>query len=221
MRGKESAHDYLYFAEPDLPPVRIDAAYLAQQRALLPEMPAARRARYAAEWSLPEKDAAALTHERVVADFFEAVVRIGAKPKEAANWVLNDMHRLVGDAELGYGSFAEIALKPSEVAAVIALVAGGTIQTSGGRTLLRAIAKTGKSAKTLVQELGLEQVQDTAQIERWCREALIGKDKVVADVRAGNANAINALLGPVMKASGGKANAQLVRETLLRLMRQE
>jgi aspartyl-tRNA(Asn)/glutamyl-tRNA(Gln) amidotransferase subunit B len=84
--------------------------------------------------------------------------------------------------------------------------------------VLRAIVKTGKSAKALVTELGLEQVQDTAAIEQWCREALVGKDKIIADVKAGKPNAINALLGAVMKASGGKANPQLVRETFQRLL---
>ena len=104
------------------------------------------------------------------------------------------------------------------LAQVLALVSKGTIQTAGGRTLLRAMARTGRSAKVLVVELGLEQVQDERAIETWCREALVGKDKIVADVKAGKPNALNALLGPVMKASGGKANAEIVRATLQRLI---
>ncbi len=218
MRSKESAHDYRYFAEPDLPAFHVDEAFLHRQRGMLPEMPHARRERYAREFGLSPKDCAALTHRRVVADFFEALVRITSKPREAANWILNELNRMVGDAETGYASFDEIPLKPSDVATVIALVGDGTIQTAGGRTLLRAMARTGKSAKVLVPELGLEQVQDSGAIESWCRDALVGKEKVIADVKAGKPNAMNALLGAVMKASGGKANAQAVRETLQRLI---
>jgi len=218
MRSKESAHDYRYFAEPDLPAFHVDEAFLDRQRGMLAEMPHARRERYARDFGLSPKDAAALTHRRVVADFFEAVVRVTQKPKEAANWILNELNRMVGDAELGYATFDEIPLKPSDLATVIALVGDGTIQTAGGRTLLRAMARTGRSARVLVPELGLEQVQDSGAIEGWCRDALVGKDKVVADVRAGKPNAMNALLGAVMKASGGKANAQAVRETLQRLI---
>jgi aspartyl-tRNA(Asn)/glutamyl-tRNA(Gln) amidotransferase subunit B len=130
------------------------------------------------------------------------------------------MFRMVGDAELGSASFGEIPLKPHDLAEVVRLVHAGTIQNAGGRTLLRALARTGKSAKVLVTELGLEQVSDAAQIEAWCRAALVGREKVVADVKAGKPNALNALLGPVMKASGGKASADLVRATLERLVRE-
>ncbi len=220
MRSKESAHDYRYFAEPDLPAFRIDAAFQDRQRGAIPELPASRRARYARDFGINAKDGAALTNQRVVADFFEAAARLSERPKEAANWILNEMNRMVGDAELGYADFGEIALKPHDLAQVIALVSDGTIQTSGGRTLLRAIARTGKSAKVLVQELGLQQVQDEGAIETWCREALVGKERVIADVRAGKTAALNALLGPVMKASGGKANAEIVRTTLQRLIDQ-
>jgi aspartyl-tRNA(Asn)/glutamyl-tRNA(Gln) amidotransferase subunit B len=218
MRSKESAHDYRYFAEPDLPAFQIDAAFQERQRGAIPELPGARRERYAREFGLGPKECAALTHERVVSDFFEATARLSERTKDAANWIQNEMKRMVGDAELGYSHFGEIALKPHDVAQVIALVHAGTIQTAGGRTLLRAIARTGKSAKALVQELGLEQVQDESAIEAWCCAALLGKEKIVADVKAGKSNALNALLGPVMKASGGKANAEIVRATLQRLV---
>jgi aspartyl-tRNA(Asn)/glutamyl-tRNA(Gln) amidotransferase subunit B len=109
-------------------------------------------------------------------------------------------------------------MRPSDLAEMIDLIERGVIHNNSGRGLLRAMMKTGRKAETLVAELGLAQVQDTGAIEGWCREALQGKDKIVADVKAGKTNAINALLGPVMKASGGKANPQVVRETLLRLI---
>jgi len=218
MRSKESAHDYRYFADPDLPPVRVDAAFVEHERTLLPELPAARRERYVNAMGLSAKDAAVLTAERVVADFFEAAVRLSDKPKECSNWIQNELFCLVGDAEFGAQSFADLPVRPHDLVSVLGLIEKGVIQTNAGRTVLRAILKTGRSAKNLVTELGLEQVQDQGQIERWCRDALVGREKIIADVKGGNPNAINALFGPVMKASGGKANAQLVRDTLTRLI---
>jgi aspartyl-tRNA(Asn)/glutamyl-tRNA(Gln) amidotransferase subunit B len=218
MRSKESAHDYRYFAEPDLPPVRVDAAFLDRERGAIPELPRSRRGRYVADFGLTAADAQVLTSERVVADFFEAAARLSQKPKECSNWIQNELLRMVGDPEIGAARFGEIPIKPNDLASVIALIEKGTIQHNAARTVLRAIVLTGKSAKMIVSEQGLEQVQDEAAIERWCREALVGKDKIVADVRAGKPNALNALLGPVMKASGGKANPQVVRETLQRLV---
>jgi aspartyl-tRNA(Asn)/glutamyl-tRNA(Gln) amidotransferase subunit B len=147
-----------------------------------------------------------------------ASARLSDKPKECSKWIQNELMRMVGDPEIGARSFGEIALRPHDLASVIDLIEKGTIQHGAGRVVLRAMVLTGESAKAIVKEQGLEQVQDTAAIEQWCREALVGKEKIIADVKAGKTNAINALLGPVMKASGGKANAQVVRETFLRLI---
>jgi aspartyl-tRNA(Asn)/glutamyl-tRNA(Gln) amidotransferase subunit B len=218
MRTKESAQDYRYFAEPDLPAFRVDATFRQRAQSAIPELPAARRARYAREFGLAPKECAALTAERVVSDFFDVAARLSGRPKDCANWILNEMFRMVGDTELGIASFGEMPLKPHDLAEVVRLVHTGVIQNAGGRRLLGEMARTGKSAKTLVVELGLEQVSDTAQIEAWCRAALVGKERVVADVKVGKPNALNALLGPVMKASGGKANAEVVRATLQRLL---
>jgi aspartyl-tRNA(Asn)/glutamyl-tRNA(Gln) amidotransferase subunit B len=109
-------------------------------------------------------------------------------------------------------------MKPSDLGEMIDLIEQGVISNNAGRQLRRARMKTGRPAEVLVEELGLTQVQDSGSIEKWCRDALVGKDKIIADVKAGKPNAINALLGPVMKASGGKANPQVVRETLLSII---
>ncbi len=220
MRGKESAHDYRYMPDPDLPLVRVDAAFVERQRAHLVELPAARRERYRRQFGLSELEAGVLTSERAVADYFEAVTRASGRPKEASNWIQNELLRWVGDPEFGVARFDELQLRPAELAEVIDLVGKGTIQNQAARRLLREMAKTGRPAKALVKELGLEQVQDTAKIEEWCRAALVGKEKIVADVKAGKEQALNALLGPVMKLSGGTANAAVVRETLKRLIEQ-
>lgn len=221
MRSKESAHDYRYFAEPDLPPVSVDAAFLERQRSFLPELPAARRSRYRESLGLSVYDAGVLTAERAVADFFEAIVRVSGKPKEAANWVTNEVLRAFSDPEMDARSIDELKIRPNDVAEVIAFVDKGKLNNNSGRTLLRAMMKTGQRAKVLVDELGLAQVQDSGQIESWCRTALVGKDKIIADVKAGKEQALNALLGPVMKESKGSANPAIVKETLLRLIQAE
>jgi len=218
MRGKESAHDYRYMPEPDLPRVEIDAALEERQRAHLCEPAAARRERYQRLFGLTALEAGVLTSERALADYFESVTRVSGRPKEASNWIRNELLAWVGDSELGLARFDELQLRPAELAEVIELVEAGTLQHQAGKRLLRAMAKTGRPAKALVKELGLGVVQDAAQVEEWCRAALIGKEKIIADVKAGKDAALNALLGPVMKASGGAANAQVVREMLKRLI---
>ncbi len=220
MRGKESAHDYRYMPDPDLPLVRVDAVFLERQRSMLPEPAAARRERYQRELGLSAYDAGVLTAERSVADFFEAAARASGKAKEVSNWVQNELLKLVGDPELGLARFEDLPLRPSELSEVLALLERGTLQTQGARKLVRAIVATGRPVRELVRELGLEAVQDTAKIEEWCRAALVGKEKIVADVKSGKEQALNALLGPVLKASGGTASAQLVKETLKRLIAQ-
>ena len=218
MRSKESAHDYRYFAEPDLPPVEIGAALLEQQRSCVPELPASRRARYAKELGIPAKEAAVLASERALADFFETAARVSGRPRECANWITNEVLRAFGDPALGIDSVDAMQMKPSDLGEMIELIERGVIHNNAGRQLVPAMMKTGKRAKELVAELGLAQVTDSGQIDRWCREALVGKDKIVADVKAGKPNAINALLGPVMKASGGKANPEVVKAKLLEIL---
>src|SRR5262249_27533848 len=134
-------------------------------------------------------------------------------------WIANEVLRGLSDPEMPVKSIDEMLMKPSDLADMIALIEKGTINNNSGRKLVREMMKSGKSAKALVKELGLEQVQDTGQIEEWCRAALAGKDKIIADVKAGKEQALNALLGPVMKASKGSANPEVVKATLLRLIR--
>ena len=218
MRSKESAHDYRYFAEPDLPPVEVPRSLVERERSTLPEMPAARRARYRSELGLSAYDAGVLTAERALADWFETAARLSGRPKETANWISNEVLRAFSDPEIGVRNVDEMAMKPQDLADLIALVEKGTIHNNAGRKAIRAMMTSGKRARAVVEELGLAQVQDASQIEGWCRDALVGKERIVADVKAGKPNALNALLGPVMKASKGSANPQVVKETLERLI---
>ncbi|MBK7877895.1 MAG: Asp-tRNA(Asn)/Glu-tRNA(Gln) amidotransferase subunit GatB [Planctomycetes bacterium] len=218
MRSKESAHDYRYFAEPDLPPVTISKVEIERLRGCIPELPHARRERYQKELGLSAYDAGVLTASRALADFFEVVARLSQKPKDAANWIANDLAREFADATLGVPNVDAMAMKPNDLAELIRLVDEGAVNVAGARKVLRVLMKDGGRPKELVKTLGLEQVQDEGQLEAWCKEALVGKEKIVADVKAGKTQALNALLGPVMKASKGTANPERVKEILLRLV---
>lgn len=218
MRSKEAADDYRYFTEPDLPPLTVSEAFLAKQRSCLPELPAARRARYVRELGLSDYDATVLTSDRAVADFFEIVARLCGKPKDASNWISNEVLRVLGDNEFAATTIDELPLKPHDLAELIALVTEGKINMAAGRTVIREMLTSGEAASAIVERLGLEQVEDEGQLVTWCRDALVGKDSIIADVKAGKEKALGALMGPIMKASGGKANPQRVLEILKRLI---
>jgi aspartyl-tRNA(Asn)/glutamyl-tRNA(Gln) amidotransferase subunit B len=218
MRTKEDAHDYRYFQEPDLPPLEITPAWIERERSFLPELPAARRARYVRELGLSEYDAEVLTASRATADFFERTVELCGAPKEAANWIANRVLGLLSDPAHGFESVDALPFKPRDLAELIGLLRGGRISQSAGQKVLAAMLSSTKSPLELARELGLEQVDDAAAIERWCREALVGKDEAIADIRAGKHKALGALIGPVMAASGGRANPARVRETLLAII---
>jgi aspartyl-tRNA(Asn)/glutamyl-tRNA(Gln) amidotransferase subunit B len=218
MRIKEGEADYRYFPEPDLPPLTASEAFVEEQRGYLPELPAARRERYQTQLGLSAYDAGVLTGSREVADFYEATVRLSKQPKEAANWISNEVLRALSGDEVEAQAIDELPIKPFDLAQLIELVGAGTIHGSAARQVLREMLKTGRAAGELVRELGLEQVQDQGQLEGWCREALEARPEVAEQVRAGKTKAVGALMGVVMQASGGKANPQKVKEILLDLI---
>ncbi len=220
MRGKEDAEDYRYFPDPDLPPVSVAPEKLERLRALLPELPAARRARYRAELGLSAYDAGVLTAAREVADFFEAVARLSGRPKEAANWVANEVLRGLHDPDVPAGSIDELPFRPHDVAEVIALLCEGTLDSSGARSLIRTLFVRPGRPRHLVRELGLALVRDSSQVEAWCRAALVGQERIVADVRAGRTKAVGALIGRVKAAAGGAVDAREVQALLLRLIQE-
>jgi aspartyl-tRNA(Asn)/glutamyl-tRNA(Gln) amidotransferase subunit B len=221
MRKKEGEADYRYFPEPDLPPIVVPELFLETQRRLLPELPAARRERYQRELGLSAYDAGVITASRDVSDFFEATARLSSQPKEACNWITNEVLRALSDDEYEATCIDELRIKPYYLSELLGLLSKGTVHSSAARQILREMLKTGKAAGELLLELGLEQVQDDGQLEGWCRDALEGREQIADQVREGNEKAIGALMGPVMQASKGKANPQKVREILLRLIQGE
>jgi aspartyl-tRNA(Asn)/glutamyl-tRNA(Gln) amidotransferase subunit B len=212
QRSKEAAHDYRYFPEPDLPPLFVDRTWLAQLRADLPELPDARRSRYMASFGLSAYDAEALSTDLSAAQLFEATVSAGADPKKAANWIENDVARLVTAESDGH------AVDAQHLAELIRLVDDGTIGSSTARTLLPDVVSTGKSPGVLVKERGLAQVSDTTAIESAARQAIESNPAAVADYKSGKLTAINFLKGQVMKSMRGQANPSVAEDVLKRLL---
>jgi aspartyl-tRNA(Asn)/glutamyl-tRNA(Gln) amidotransferase subunit B len=211
MRSKEEAHDYRYFPEPDLPPVVVDAARVARIRAAMPELAEARRRRFVTAFALPEYDAAQVTQSAAVADFFESVVRAGAPPKAASNWMMGELARALNAAGLEINASP---VTPEALAALVGLIDKGTISGAIAKTVFEKMFATGRSAADIVAAEGLTQIDDDGAIEAAVADAIAGNQDAVAQYRGGKGGALGFLVGQVMKATKGKANPKRVNELL-------
>jgi aspartyl-tRNA(Asn)/glutamyl-tRNA(Gln) amidotransferase subunit B len=211
MRNKETSDDYRYFPEPDLPPLRVDATWLGEIQATLPELPGDRRARYGAALGLSAYDAALLVSDADATRLFEAT--LAADPlidtKAAANWVSGEYLRLRNAAEAH-----AVSVDPAELAALIRLVGDGTLNRTSAREVLDAHAATGDPVGAIVDRLGLRQISDADALGQIVDEVIAANPDAVADVRAGKAQAIGFLVGQVMKATRGQANAAVAQAAL-------
>ena len=215
MRSKEFAHDYRYFPDPDLLPVHVSTKLLTEIQRDMPETPAARRNRFDREYGLSDYDAGVLTATRALGDYFEAVIRAGAPSKAAASWIQTELLRGLNDSGL---SIEASPVTPAALAALLAQVEAGTITGASGKRVFAEMFETGKSAQEIIAAQGLSQIQDAAEIERMCREVLEQNAANVAKYRGGNEGVFKSFVGQVMKVSRGRANPQLVNETLRRLL---
>ena len=205
MRTKEYAHDYRYFPEPDLMPVEISDAMMDEIRKLLPELPEAKRQRFVAQYGLPEYDAGVLVANAAVASFFESAA--GKNPKAAANWIMT-----VSD-------ITATPIRPEHITELVAAIDAGQISGKQGKDVFAEMLATGTAPAAIIKERGLAQVSDTGAIESFAAQAIAADPTSVADFTAGNAAALNALVGQVMRLSRGKANPKLVSEILARKLR--
>jgi aspartyl-tRNA(Asn)/glutamyl-tRNA(Gln) amidotransferase subunit B len=216
MRSKEYAHDYRYFPEPDLTPLALDPAWVEEIRAALPELPRARRQRFVSSYGLTAYDAGVLTQSRALAEYFEAVVKEGAAPKAAANWIMSELLREIpADDE---DRIRRSPVSPARLAGLIRLIENGTISGKIAKGVFETMLRTGEDPRTIVERDGLTQVADASAIAAIVADVIARNPRAVADWRAGKAAAAKALVGQVMKATGGKANPalanQLVQEHL-------
>jgi aspartyl-tRNA(Asn)/glutamyl-tRNA(Gln) amidotransferase subunit B len=212
MRTKESAHDYRYFAEPDLVPVKTESL-LEEVRARLPELPRAKRARFVEQYGVSVYDAAVLAHDLALAAFFEAAAKGARKPKSVANWILNDLQSALAGAGRAIG---DCPISPAALHELVNLIESGKISGKQAKEVFSEMFASGKSAAAIVSEKGIEQLSDATEIETLCEQVIAANPKPVADFRAGNAASLNFLKGQVLKLSKGKANPALVGEILER-----
>jgi len=213
MRSKEFAHDYRYFPEPDLPPLDVESHWVEAVRATLPELPAAKRQRFTKVYVLSAHDADVATQSQGVANYFEEAAKVSSNPKAIANWVLNEVLRVVPlDDEKAIELFP---IKPGSLAGLVALIEDGTISGRIAKDVFEKMYQTGEDARSIVSREGLTQVADVGALGSVVDQVLTEHAKVVQDYKAGKKAALGFLVGQVMKLTAGKASPGVVNSLLV------
>jgi len=215
MRTKEFAHDYRYFPDPDLVPVTTEVL-LADVRSRVPELPKAKRARFVQQYQVSPYDAGVLANDLELARYFEAAAKGAKKPKNVANWILNDLQNALSGAGK---TISDCPIPPEALDELVNLIDRGKISGKQGKEVFAEMFATGKRAAAIVKEKGIKQLSDLSAIEALCDEVISANPKAAADFKAGNVAPLNFLKGQVMKLSKGKANPQLAGEILERKLK--
>ena len=215
MRSKEEAHDYRYFPEPDLVPIVITDETIEQIKSGLPELPEAKRARYVAEYKLPDYDAGVLTASKVTAKFFEETVALYDEPKQISNWLMVDIPAMLKEKEL---SMENIPFSPAELAELLKLIKDGTISGTIGKKVLEKMFEEDKTPKAIVEENNWAQMSDTSELEGIIAQVIEDNPKSIEDIGAGNQKAYGFLTGQVIKATKGQANPQVANKIIRELV---
>ena len=210
-RSKEGSHDYRYFPEPDLPPLVLSRGYIEAQRAALPELPAARRARIVDQYALPPYDAGVLTATRALADYYEDVARTLGDGKGAANWVMGEVLAYLNNAGVAIEAFRVPA---SDLAALLMLVRDGTVSNSAAKKIFHVMAQDGGEPRAIAEREGLLQVSDDLALTAWVEEVWSAHPGEVARLAAGEKKLLGVLVGAVMKRSGGRADPRKVNQLI-------
>lgn len=211
MRGKEEAHDYRYFPDPDLIVLHISESWKEQIRATIPELPDARQARYSEEFGLTPYDAGVLTSSKPLADFFEGSLAYTQDAKAVANWMMGDLLGYLNSNNL---ELSQVKITPQGLGEMIGLIAGGTISSKIAKTVFKEMLESGKAPTVIVEEQGLVQISDEGAIKKIVQDVIAANPQSVEDYKAGKKQAIGFLVGQVMKESKGKANPGLVNTLL-------
>jgi aspartyl-tRNA(Asn)/glutamyl-tRNA(Gln) amidotransferase subunit B len=216
MRSKEMAHDYRYFPDPDLMPVQVDEAWKNRLRAECPELPFDKQRRFLAEHQVPYTITSVLVWDRELSIYFEEAAKISGRSQAVANWIVNDLLRELGHARL---ALADSKVRPAHIAELVKLIEFGTILGNTAKEIFGEMFATGELPGALVEKKGLKAAPaDAGELEQWCRDAIAGNPKALADFKSGKDGAINGFKGAVMKSAKGQARPQLVDETLRRLL---
>ena len=211
MRTKESASDYRYFPEPDLPPFRADKAFLESVESMLVELPAERRERFAAEYGVSDAQAAFLCEEKPLADFFEAAVKAGAGAEEAATWLQGDVRKLLNRRD---ETLQKSALTPERLAELLNLLEEGKIHGKIAKQTLEMVFGENRDPSEIIKDKGWEQITDPAELSPIVDEVLRANERAVAQIREGDAKPMGFLVGQIMKVTQGRAEPKLVQSLL-------
>ena len=215
MRSKEFAHDYRYFPEPDLLPLRVSDAWIDEVRRALPELPDARRARFVRDYGLPAYDAEVLTMRRDIADYYEAAVSHHRNPKPLSNWVMGDILRIIRERKLDNALVIhDWPVPPERLAAMVELIDSGEISGKIAKAVFEEMVSTGKTPVQIVDEQGLKQISDEGPIIAAVEQVIAANPDKVAEYRNGKDKLFGFFVGQVMKATQGKANPQKLNELL-------
>ncbi len=211
MRGKEEAHDYRYFPDPDLVPFEVSEAWIEDIRGTLPELPAEKRDRFVDQYGIPEYDAGILTASRALADYYEECIRLSGEAKMVSNWIMGDLLRELkkDDREI-----EECPVTPKHLASMLKMIKDGVISGKIAKTVFEEMYRSGREPEKIVQEKGLVQLTDSGEIQRVIQGVLEENPKLVEDYREGKEQLLGFFVGQVMKATRGKANPKLVNELL-------
>ncbi|MBI4994038.1 Asp-tRNA(Asn)/Glu-tRNA(Gln) amidotransferase subunit GatB [Candidatus Peregrinibacteria bacterium] len=216
QRSKEEAHDYRYFPEPDLPPIKVEKKEVEGMRRNLPELPASRRFRFIEQFKISEKDACILTEEKEMADFFEEVVKACDDPKKAVSFINTILLKHLNNDGI---SLFQCRIASGQLGALIKLINEGVVSNNMAKTeVFDEMYKTGKDPQKIIEEKGLKVVSDTGAIEMVCKKIIDVNAGTVADFKKGKDQALGFLVGQVMKETRGKANPALVNEILRKLL---
>jgi len=214
MRGKEEAHDYRYFPDPDLIPIVIDEEWLARIRETLPELPDQRKRRFIEALGLPEYDAEVLTSAKELADYFEEAVQGYANVKKLSNWIMTELMREF-KGEIGE-DIAACRVQPKDLAALLALIDSGSISGKIAKAVFAEMLATGNAPEAIVREKGLVQMSDEGDLVKVVRDILANNPEQVAQFREGKAKVMGFFVGQLMKQTQGRANPQLANELFMK-----
>ena len=211
MRSKEHAHDYRYFPEPDLVPLRISEKWLARVEATLPELPARKRARFLQDYGLREYDAEVLTQTRAASEYFETVARVSGDPKTAANWVMGD---LMGLLKAEGKDIADSPVSAENLGELIKLIATGELSGKLAKQIFPKMAASGEPPAAIIKREGLQPISDSGALEKVIAEVIAANPKQVEQYKGGKTTVINFLVGKAMQATRGQANVSVVTDLL-------
>ncbi|PUE58050.1 glutaminyl-tRNA synthase (glutamine-hydrolyzing) subunit B [Limnohabitans sp. 2KL-17] len=213
MRTKEDAADYRYFPDPDLPPLVIGRDWVERVKSEMAELPRVMAERFVRDYALPEYDATQLTQSKAVAAYFEATAKACGQPKLASNWIMGEVSRRLNTREM---AIEQAPVSAAQLAALIGRISDNTISNNAARQVFDALWTEGGEVDAIIEAKGLKQMNDTSELEKIIDEVLAANPKNVEEFKAGNTKALNGLVGPIMKASKGKANPGQVNALLMK-----